>query len=213
MIAKQAPRHAAESLEESDICIATLVRQAAENKLKDIPSTRCAQIPTMVAGQLNMCARIAVLAGGLSLLSCLKIHAAVNTPTVAASDATFLGSVLDETWDISHAVSSGYIDCMMPASDVDLTVKLSTPGPVSLDFDRSVYNPKQNPGAGPRWSFEVDGIPTTNIVTMGPATGSISTGALSPGTHRVRFVQIGNTSGSARWAADDPQLSRVIGVT
>jgi len=146
-------------------------------------------------------------------MSCLEIHAAVNSPTVAASDARFLGSVLDETWDTSHAASSGYIDCMMPASDVDLTVNISTLGPVSLDFDRSVYNPKQNPGAGPRWSYQVDGIPATNIVTMGPATGSISTGDLNPGTYRVRFIQIGNTSGSARWAASDPQLSRVIGVT
>jgi hypothetical protein len=153
--------------------------------------------------------------GILSLLvfgALLSARAVANGVTISASDRTFLGSVLDETWDVGHA-SAGYIDCMMPASDVDLTVALSTPGPVTLNFDTSVYQSAQGDGAGPRWMVEIDGKPDPNLVTLGPKVGAISTPNLEAGKHRVRFMNIGNTSGGARWAANDPQLSRVTGVT
>jgi hypothetical protein len=149
----------------------------------------------------------------LSFAALWPLHGdATNGSTIPASDPTFLGSVLDETWDVRHA-AAGYIDCMMPASDVDLAVAISTPGAITLRFDTSVYPPGQSAGAGPRWMAEVDGKPDTNLVTMGPGIGVISTPPLEVGKHRVRFMNIGNPSGGPRWAATAPQLSRVTGVT
>ena len=152
----------------------------------------------------------------IAILACASFQAfgvpAPAVKTISASDPIFLGSVLNETWDTSHA-SSGYIDCMMPCSDVDLSVTLVTPGPVTLHFDTIVYNPNQAPAAGPQWIAEVDGVPQPGIVGIGRRTGIIATPPLSAGDHRVRFIQIGNTSGSRRWAPTDPQLSRVTGVT
>jgi hypothetical protein len=130
---------------------------------------------------------------------------------VPASDPIFLGSVLDETWDVSHAAKQGYIDCMMSLSDVDLTVVLSKPGPVILNFDPSVYDAVQPAGAGPTWKFQVDGGAPSDRVTIGRAVTSINTLSLPVGTHRVRFVQCANTT-SPRWDRRDPQLSRVTGV-
>jgi lysophospholipase L1-like esterase len=133
--------------------------------------------------------------------------------TIPASDATFLGSVLDETWDVSHAAESGHIDSVLPLSDVDLTVTLAAPGPVTLHFDPRVYDPGQNPATGPRWIAEVDGVEEKTIVTIGPSAPAISTFDLTPGRHRIRFVEAGIGSGSPRWAPGDPQFSRVTGVT
>ena len=133
---------------------------------------------------------------------------------IPASDGTFLGSVLEETWDTSHAASKGYVDCMMPLSDVDLSVMLKTAGAVKLNFDTSVYAANQAANAGPDWMVEVDGHSNpTALLTVGPRVPMISSPVLEPGTHRVKFVQVGNLSGSHRWSAYDPQLSRVTGVT
>ena len=154
-----------------------------------------------------------VLRFSVILCSFLAPALAVAANTVSASDATFLASVLKETWDTRYAGDGHYIDCMMPASDVDLSVTLATPGKVTLNFDTSVYDPKQGAGDGPRWIAEVDGVEGADIVTIGPGVSGISTGDLAAGDHRVRFVQIGNTSASGRWRAKDPQLSRVTGVT
>jgi hypothetical protein len=136
-----------------------------------------------------------------------------TSQTIPASNPLFVNSVLGESWDTSHAATSGYIDCMMPLSDVDLTVSLRQPGPVRLNFDTKVYPPGQPAGEGPIWISEVDGAAYPERVTMGPNVGSISTPSLAAGKHRVRFVQVGNISGSLRWAPKDPQLSRVTGVT
>jgi hypothetical protein len=147
---------------------------------------------------------------GISLAASSAI---LPAKTIPASNATFLGSVLGETWDTSHATASNYIDSVAPLSDVDLTVTLSSPGPVTLNFDASVYAPSQNPAEGSRWIAEVDGVEEKNIVTIGPSVPAISTPDLPAGTHRVRFVQAGVGSGSHRWAPHDPQFSRVTGVT
>jgi hypothetical protein len=132
--------------------------------------------------------------------------------TIPASDATFLGSVLDEAWDTSHAAGSGYIDCVLPLSDVDLTVTLPTGGPITLQFDPRMYYGHQLPTPGPRWIAEVDGNEITPVVVIGYSALVIATPNLPSGTHRVRFVEAGNGSG-ARWAPHDPQFSRVTGVT
>jgi lysophospholipase L1-like esterase len=149
---------------------------------------------------------------GMSLRCLSAADVPTDAQTIPASDATFLGSVLDETWDVSHAVASGYIDGMMPASDVDLTVVIAPahPGPVVLRFDPKAY-PQDN--QGPNWISEVDGTPCPPIINIGISRLAVSTPSLDPGTHRVRFIQTGNTSGSPRWAANDPELSRVTGVT
>jgi hypothetical protein len=130
---------------------------------------------------------------------------------VPASDPNFLGSVLEETWDISHAAKDNSIDCMMSLSDIDLTVVLTKPGPVVLNFDPNVYDPAQKAETGPTWKFEVDGGAPSDRVTIGKKVSSISTLPLQPGVHRVRFVNCANTS-SPRWDRHDPQLSRVTGV-
>ena len=153
--------------------------------------------------------RILFLAGaGLASSS-----ASLAAKTIPASDATFLGSVLDEVWDTSHAAASGYVDSVLPLTDVDLTVTLPTAGPVVLHFDPRVYTPQQNPATGPRWIAEVDGVEDTPVVTIGPSVPAIATPDLPAGTHRIRFVQAGIGSGSPRWAPNDPQFSRVTGVT
>ena len=132
--------------------------------------------------------------------------------SVPASDPLFLGSVLDETWDISHAAKQGYIDCIMSLSDVDLSVVMTRDGSVTLNFDASIYPPTQLASAGPIWKFQVDGGPPSDRITIGPAITAISTPSLLPGPHRIRFIQSANMS-SPRWFAHDPQLSRVTGVT
>lgn len=129
---------------------------------------------------------------------------------IPASDPTFLGSVLDETWDTRAAASHGYIDGMMPLSDVDLTVLVKTPGVVALHFDTSIYPPTQADGAGPTFEILVDGV-RGDRVTVGPKVAVVATAELQPGRHRVRFVASSNTS-SPRWNANDPQMARVTGV-
>ena len=131
---------------------------------------------------------------------------------IRASDPRFLGSVLDETWDVRPAATKGYIDCIMSLSDVDLNLELTEPGAVSLHFDRRVYAPTQSASAGPIWKIEIDGVALPERITVGPAIDRLSTPGLPAGSHRVRFVQCANPS-SPRWAATDPQLSRVTGVT
>src|ERR1700761_8318020 len=64
--------------------------------------------------------------------------AETQSQSIPVSDPLLLGSVLDETWDTSHAASEGYIDCMMSLSDVDLTVSMSQAGFVALTFDPRV---------------------------------------------------------------------------
>lgn len=135
-----------------------------------------------------------------------------DTKTIPASDPLFLGSVLDETWDVSQAATQGYIDCVMSLSDVDLTVVITKAGSVTLNFDGSVYTPNQSATAGPIWKFKVDEDSPSDRITIGPAVTTISTPSLFPGSHRVRFIQSANMS-SPRWFAHDPQLSRVTGVT
>jgi hypothetical protein len=132
--------------------------------------------------------------------------------TIPASDPIFLSSVLPETWDISHAKTEGYIDCMMSLSDVDLTVLMTQTGTVTLNFDPRVYAPTQPATAGPIWKVQVDGGTPSDRVVVGPAMTKISTAMLPPGSHRIRFIQSANTS-SPRWFAHDPQLSRLTGVT
>src|ERR1700722_192935 len=128
--------------------------------------------------------------------------------TIPASDPLFLSSVLPETWDISHAKTEGYIDCMMSLSDVDLTVLMTKAGTVTLNFDPRVYAPTQPATAGPIWKVQVDGGTPSDRVVVGPAMTKISTATLPPGSHRIRFIQSANTS-SPRWFAHDPQLSRL----
>lgn len=154
----------------------------------------------------------------LFTLSCIALigsaSAADNTGanTIPASDPTFLGSVLDETWDTSHAATQAYIDCMMSLSDVDLSVVMSKGGSVTLNFDPGVYAPTQSSTAGPIWKVQVDGADPSDRITIGPAVTKITTPSLPPGSHRIRFIQSANMS-SPRWFAHDPQLSRVTGVT
>lgn len=150
----------------------------------------------------------------LGLAGFLSVHAsATKGRTIPASDPAFLGSVSNETWDERPLALSGAIDCMMPASDVDLTVAVSTPGPVTLNFATDSYASNQAASAGPRWMAEIDGKSDPHLVTIGPHVDSISTPPLPKGRHRVRFMNIGNTSGGKRWAPGDPQFSRVTGVT
>ena len=149
----------------------------------------------------------------LAILSFAMPTGVVNAKTIPASDALFLGSVLEETWDVRHAAEGGYIECMMPLSDVDLTVVLEKGGSIMLNFDPGVYAFDQVATAGPVWMAEVDGASVSGLITIGPSVRSVSTSELRPGAHRVRFVQVGNLSGSHRWEAHDPQLSRVTGVT
>jgi hypothetical protein len=130
---------------------------------------------------------------------------------IPASDPIFLGSVLDETWDTRAAAAHGYIDGMMPLSDIDLTVLLRTPGVVALHFDTSIYAPTQADGAGPTFEILVDGVRMPDRVTVGPKVSTVSTAPLPSGRHRVRFVESSNTS-SPRWNASDPQMARVTGV-
>jgi hypothetical protein len=140
---------------------------------------------------------------------------AAHTPgprIIPASDPLLLGSVLDETWDTSHAETEGYIDCMMSLSDVDLAVLMTIAGAVTLNFDPHVYAPTQPATAGPIWKVQVDGGVPSDRVTIGPTMTNISTATLPPGSHRIRFTQSANTS-SPRWFAHDPQLSRLTGVT
>ncbi|HET6220448.1 MAG TPA: SGNH/GDSL hydrolase family protein [Acidobacteriaceae bacterium] len=132
--------------------------------------------------------------------------------TISVSDPLILSSVLDETWDISHAATEGYIDCMMSLSDVDLTVLMTKAGSVTLNFDPRVYAPSQPATAGPIWKVQVDGDNPSDRVILGPTVSKISTAILPPGSHRIRFTQSANTS-SPRWFAHDPQLSRLTGVT
>jgi hypothetical protein len=132
--------------------------------------------------------------------------------TISAADPFFLGSVLDETWDLSHAQKDGTIDCMMSLSDVDLSVVMTKAGSVTLNFDPRVYAATQLVTAGPIWKVQVDGDNPSERITIGPAVTKISTPSLAPGSHRIRFIQSANTS-SPRWFAHDPQLSRVTGVT
>jgi hypothetical protein len=132
--------------------------------------------------------------------------------TIPASNPLFLGSVLDETWDTSHAETEGYIDCMMSLSDVDLTVLMTEAGSVTLNFDPRVYALTQPATAGPMWKVQVDGGNPSDRVIVGPVVTQISTAILPPGSHRIRFTQSANTS-SPRWFAHDPQLSRLTGVT
>jgi len=143
-------------------------------------------------------------------LAC-SAHAA-GPVTVPASDPLFLGSVLDETWDVSHAAKDGSIDCMNSLSDVDLNVAMPNAGVVTLNFDPSVYAPSQNPLAGPNWKVQVDGAPPSKPITIGPTVATLSTPSLPPGTHRVRFVNTANTE-FPRWFPHDPGLARVTGVT
>jgi hypothetical protein len=135
-----------------------------------------------------------------------------GSKTIPASDPLFLGSVLDETWDTSHAETEGYIDCMMSLSDVDLTVLMTEAGSVTLNFDPRVYALTQPATAGPMWKVQVDGANPSDRVIVGPTVTKISTAILPPGSHRIRFTQSANTS-SPRWFAHDPQLSRLTGVT
>jgi hypothetical protein len=132
--------------------------------------------------------------------------------TIPVSDPVLLGSVLDETWDTSHAATEGYIDCMMSLSDVDLTVLMTEAGLVTLNFDPRVYSPTQPATAGPIWKVQVDGDGPSDRVVIGPTVPKLSTAILRPGLHRIRFTQSANTS-SPRWFAHDPQLSRLTGVT
>jgi hypothetical protein len=129
---------------------------------------------------------------------------------IPASDATFLGSVLAETWDTRFAAARGYIDGMMPLSDVDLNVDLPRTGKVSLHFDTSIYPTGQSATAGPTFELVVDGA-RADRVTVGPRVATVTSPELPPGHHRVRFVLIGNMT-SPRWQANDPQLARVTGV-
>jgi len=75
---------------------------------------------------------------------------------------------------------------MMPLSDVDVSVTLSTPGSVTLNFDKTIYQSTQPAGAGPIWIAEVDGSELPDRVTIGPTMSSISTGIIKAGIHRVR---------------------------
>jgi hypothetical protein len=149
------------------------------------------------------------------LIALIGSACAADTPgpkTIPVSDPLLLGSVLDETWDTSHAATEGYIDCMMSLSDVDLTVLMTQAGSVTLDFDPRVYAPTQAATAGPIWKVQVDGGNPSDRVIIGPTVTKISTATLPPGSHRIRFTQSANTS-SPRWFAHDPQLSRLTGVT
>jgi len=144
------------------------------------------------------------------LASCLIAAATARADFVPASNPLFLGSVLDETWDTRFATSKGYIDGLLPLSDVDLTVNLKIAGPVALRFDTSIYPPNQPAGAGPIFEMVVDGVRGPRV-TVGPKVSSVATAALPPGRHRVRFVASSNQS-SPRWSASSPQLARVTGV-
>jgi lysophospholipase L1-like esterase len=148
------------------------------------------------------------------LLAEIRANAAdkPGSKTIPASDPLFLGSVLEETWDVSHAAKQGYIDCMMSLSDVDLSVAMTKAGSVTLNFDASIYAPDQSPTAGPIWKVQVDEDPPSDRIIIGPKVTTISTPNLPPGSHRVRFIQSANM-GSPRWFAHDPQLSRVTSVT
>jgi hypothetical protein len=147
------------------------------------------------------------------LVAFIRANAAdkLGSKTIPASDPQFLASVLEETWDVSHAAKQGYIDCMMSLSDVDLNVAMTKAGSVTLNFDASIYSPSQSPTAGPIWKVQVDEDPPSDRITIGPKVTTISTPTLPPGSHRVRFIQSANMS-SPRWFAHDPQLSRVTGV-
>jgi hypothetical protein len=145
----------------------------------------------------------------LAAFGTTECHAAADI--IPASDPTFLGSVLSETWDTRAAAAHGYIDGMMPLSDVDLTVLIKNPGVVALHFDTSIYPQTQGDGAGPTFEILVDGVRAPDRITVGPKVPVVATAQLQPGRHRVRFVASSNTS-SPRWNANDPQIARVTGV-
>jgi hypothetical protein len=154
----------------------------------------------------------AVTFGLMALIGSAYAADAPGPKTIPTSDPLVLSSVLDETWDTSHAETGDYIDCMMSLSDVDLTVLMTKAGSVTLNFDPRVYAPTQPATAGPIWKIQVDGDDPSDRVIIGPTVSKISTATLPPGSHRIRFTQSANTS-SPRWFAHDPQLSRLTGVT
>ncbi len=68
---------------------------------------------------------------------------------IPVSDALFLGSVLDETWDIRNAYSKGYIEGMVPLTDVDLSVNVKAPGPVPCSTSTQAFIRHRRRQCGP----------------------------------------------------------------